>query len=73
MEVKKVCRELGGEGGESVSSLTEQCDQAKDLVDEVLIRFDFSSKKISRLRFRLLSSAWTVPKSWKGLWLCPNT
>ncbi|EYB85849.1 hypothetical protein Y032_0289g1495 [Ancylostoma ceylanicum] len=35
MEVKKVCRELGGEGGESVSSLTEQCDQAKDLVDEV--------------------------------------
>ncbi|KAK6730474.1 hypothetical protein RB195_007126 [Necator americanus] len=35
VEVRKVCRELGGEGGESVSSLTEQCDQAKDLVDEV--------------------------------------
>ncbi|KHJ97611.1 spectrin repeat-containing domain protein [Oesophagostomum dentatum] len=35
VEVKKVCRELGGEGGESASSLTEQCDQAKDLVDEV--------------------------------------
>lgn len=35
VEAKKVCRELGGEGGESGSALAEQCDHAKDLVDEV--------------------------------------
>ncbi|KAK6019684.1 spectrin repeat-containing domain protein [Ostertagia ostertagi] len=35
VEAKKVCRELGGEGGESGTALAEQCDHAKDLVDEV--------------------------------------
>ncbi|XGW21562.1 hypothetical protein V3C99_004485 [Haemonchus contortus] len=35
VEAKKVCRELGGEGGESSTALAEQCDHAKELVDEV--------------------------------------
>ncbi|WKX89695.1 hypothetical protein Q1695_008943 [Nippostrongylus brasiliensis] len=35
IEAKKVCRELGNEGSESSSALAEQCDHAKELVDEV--------------------------------------